>query len=64
MINTVENKNIQMLDQWKDANPGYDDYNSKNNDEYNQIIMNTMDGSKENKEKIIRTIVKEIKIDK
>lgn len=64
MINTVENKNLHMIEKWKQANPSYNDYNSKTNDEYNQIIMNTMDSSKENKDKVIRNIAKEVKIDK
>lgn len=64
MINSIESKNIQMLDQWKEANPGYDDSSCINSDTYNQIIMNSMDSSKENKDKVIRNIVKNVNIQK
>jgi hypothetical protein len=64
MISKVENKNLQLLPEWKDANPGYNDSESKTSEEYNNLVMNVVDSSRENRDKIIKNILKETKIDK
>lgn len=64
MITSIENKNLQMLPKWKESHPDYHDYNSKSSDHYSNIIMSSMDSTDENKNKIIRSIAKNVQINK
>lgn len=64
MITSIENKNLQMLPKWKESHPDYYDYNSKSSDHYSNIIMSSMDSTNENKNKIIRSIAKNVHINK
>lgn len=41
-INDISNKNIMLLDDWRQENPGFDQYDSKNNDLYLKLLVNTM----------------------
>jgi hypothetical protein len=66
-IKTVTTKNIQQIPEWTKKNPSYKDSSSKKNDEYLHMIMNVVSGSnedeiKENTNKIIRNISKEVVI--
>ncbi len=67
-IKQVAHKNIQNIFEWQKHNPHYNDPDSKQNDKYNQIICQTMSGSKEeqmkNCEKIVKNISKEVVIEK
>jgi len=67
-IKQVAHKNIQNIFEWQKHNPDYNDPDSKQNDKYNQIICETMSGSKEeqmkNCEKIVKNISKEVVIEK
>jgi|TARA_B110000114_G_scaffold121281_1_gene127054 hypothetical protein len=62
MIHSVSNKNLQMLPLWKLENPSFHDSSSVTNDRYNRIILETLDNNKENVEKIVKNILKEVKI--
>ena len=68
-IKQIANKNIQQISEWQRLNPKYSDPESKQNDKYIQIVINSMSGSSKeecdkNYEKIIKNIVKESIIDK
>jgi hypothetical protein len=67
-IHTIANKNINNINEWKDENPGCRDSDSKKNDAYLNIVMNSMAGSSaeessDNMNKIIAKVAKEVVID-
>ena len=68
-IHTIANKNINNINEWKEENPGCKDSDSKKNDAYLHIVMNSMAGSSpeessNNMNKIITKVAKEVVIDK
>ena len=68
-IKQVANKNIKQISEWQKINPKYKDPESKQNDKYMQIVLNSMSGStneeaNKNYEKIIKNVIKETVIDK
>jgi hypothetical protein len=68
-IKQVANKNIKQISEWQKQNPKYKDPESKQNDKYMQIVLNSMSGStneeaNKNYEKIIKNVIKETVIDK
>jgi hypothetical protein len=68
-IKQVANKNIKQISEWQKLNPDYSDPESKQNDKYMKIILNSMSGSSEeesikNYEKIAKNICKEVIIEK
>jgi hypothetical protein len=64
VINSVVSKNLSMLPEYQKKYPQCMNPESKKSDEYNKIIMETMEGGVKNKEKIIRKIAKEVVIEK
>ena len=63
-IKTVAYKNMKMIPEWIKQHPDYNDVNSKTNDKYLQIVLNSMSGSteeeqKRNINKIISNVIKE-----
>ena len=68
-IKHVVNKNIKQIPEWTKVHPDYNDYDSKQNDKYLQIVMESMSGSSQeeankNYNKIIKNIAKETVIEK
>ena len=68
-IKTIEHKNIKQMSLWGKANPEYKDPNHKKSDLYTKLIDQSLcDTDKEkalkNYNKIIRTVAKEILVDK
>jgi hypothetical protein len=68
-IKQVANKNMKQITEWQKVHPSYSDPESKDNDKYMNIILNSMSGSTKeesdkNYEKIARNITKEVVIDK
>ena len=68
-IHTIANKNINNINEWKEENPGCKDSDSKKNDAYLHIVMNSMAGSSpeessNNMNKIIAKVAKEVVIEK
>ena len=68
-IKNVANKNIKQISEWKKIHPDYNDSDSKQNDKYMNIILNSMSGSskeesEKNYEKIVKNVVKEVVINK
>jgi hypothetical protein len=68
-IKQVANKNIKQISEWQKLHPEYSDPDSKQNDKYMKIVLNSMSGSTKeesdkNYEKIARNIVKEVVIEK
>ena len=66
-IKTVAHKNMKMIPEWIKQNPDYNDVNSKTNDKYLKIVLNSMSGStqeeqKRNINKIISNVAKETAI--
>jgi hypothetical protein len=68
MIKRVAFKNYKQIIQYKAKYPDCDKSESRYSDKYNKIIIESMGGAgdneKENQEKIIRNISKEVVIDK
>lgn len=63
-IKIVAHKNMKMIPEWIKLNPDYNDVNSKTNDKYLKIVLNSMSGSteeeqKKNINKIISNVAKE-----
>ena len=68
-IKQVANKNIKQILEWQKLHPKYNDPESKQNDKYMQIVLNSMSGStkeesERNYEKIIKNVIKETTINK
>jgi hypothetical protein len=68
-IKQVANKNIKQIHEWQKLHPEYSDPDSKQNDKYMKIVLNSMSGSTKeesdkNYEKIARNITKEVVIEK
>jgi hypothetical protein len=68
-IKQVANKNIKKISDWQKMNPEYLDPESKQNDKYMKIVLNSMSGStkeesEKNYEKIAKNIAKETIIEK
>ena len=68
-IKHVVNKNIKQIPEWTKVHPDYNDSDSKQNDRYLQIVMESMSGSSKeeankNYNKIIKNIAKETVIEK
>jgi hypothetical protein len=68
-VKAVGHKNFKNLALWKQDHPNWKCHDSKQNDQYNLILVNSMSGSteaeqKSNYEKIVKNIAKEIVIDK
>ena len=68
-IKKVANKNIKQISEWQKLNPEYNDPDSKQNDKYMKIVLNSMSGStieeqKNNINKIIKNVTKEVVIAK
>jgi len=68
-IKQVANKNIKQILEWQKLHPKYNDPESKQNDKYMQIVLNSMSGStkeesERNYEKIIKNVIKETIINK
>jgi len=68
-IKQVANKNIKQISEWQKLYPQYKDPESKHNDKYMNIVLNSMSGSTneeatKNYEKIIKNVIKETIIDK
>ena len=62
MIDTLSHNNLKKLSDWKEAHPNSKDSTSVQSDQYNRIILGALDTSKENNNKIIKNIAKEVKI--
>jgi hypothetical protein len=68
-IKQVAGKNINQISEWQKIHPEYNDPESKQNDKYMQIVLNSMSGSTKeeadkNYEKIAKNIAKEVVINK
>lgn len=69
VINKIAHKNIQNIAVWQKENPKSKDSTNKKNDEYLQIVNESMGGQDDNQQeiyiqKIIKNVAKEIVIDK
>jgi len=68
-IKVIAHKNIQTISEWQEKHPNCNDYNSRYNKEYLNIVSNAMAGSSteeihKNMGKIVSNIAKEMTIDK
>ncbi len=68
-IKEITKKNIQQIFEWQKMHPEYNDPDSKVNDRYQHMLLNTMSGSSKeetnnNYSKIIRNLAKEVTISK
>ena len=68
-IKQVANKNIKQIKNWQDKYPEYNNPESKQNDKYMKIVLNSMSGSteeeqKNNINKIIKNVAREVIIEK
>jgi hypothetical protein len=65
----VAGKNIKQISEWQKLHPEYNDPESKQNDKYMKIVLNSMSGSTKeesdkNYEKIVKNVIKETVIEK
>jgi len=68
-IKAIEHKNVKQMSLWAKANPEYKDPNHKKSDLYTKLIDQSLgetdkDKALKNYNKIIRTVAKEILVDK
>jgi hypothetical protein len=68
-IKEITSKNIKQIFEWQKLHPEYNNPESKQNDKYQHILMNTMSGSSKeeannNYSKIIKSLAKEVVISK
>ena len=64
VVKKVAHKNIMLLQKFKEAHPDCIKSASKFSDQYNKLIIESMDTDKENENKIIKNISKIVTIDK
>ena len=60
----MNKKNYMMLNVWKDAHPKCLDGQTKQCDDYMKIMSKVMDGNKENINKVIKKVARQVVIDK
>jgi hypothetical protein len=60
----MNKKNYMMLNVWKDAHPNCLDGQTKQCDDYMKIMSKVMDGDKENINKVIKKVARQVLIDK
>jgi len=68
-IKSVANKNIKQISEWQKLHPEFADPESKENDKYMKIVLNSMSGStkeesEKNYEKIAKNVIKKVVIEK
>ena len=63
-VRSVDKKNYLMLHNWKDTHPKCMDSESTQSDQYMKLMSKVMDGDKENVNKVIKKVAKEVIIDK
>jgi hypothetical protein len=68
-IKQIANKNIKQIQTWKDENPGCCNSESKKNDQYMKIVMNSMSGGTSEEQtnnisQIVKNVAKVVVIDK
>ena len=63
-VYSMNKKNYLMLNEWKDAHPNCLDGQTKQCDDYMKIMCKVMDGDKENINKVIKKVAKEVLINK
>jgi hypothetical protein len=63
-ISIIENKNIKLLGEWKEAHPTWMEYDSPDNDICMNLIIQTMSNCDEIGNKVIKKLAKEVVIDK
>jgi hypothetical protein len=68
-VRKVANKNVDQIIDWINANPDSQDYHSKKNDQYLQIVIKSTGGSTKEEEekrigKVITNIARHVEIDK
>jgi hypothetical protein len=64
VVKKVADKNIMLLQKFKEAHPDCIKSASNFSDQYNKLIIESMDTDKENENKIIKNITKTVTIDK
>ena len=65
MIHRIAYKNQNMFPKFKEKYPDYNDSDSKRSDQYSKIVIESMcDSDKDNQDKIIKRISKEVFVDK
>jgi hypothetical protein len=69
VIQSVSNKNIRQLQQWKEENPDCVEPTSSKNDDYLYMFKHSMGGATDEEEdkniqKVVKNIIKEVVIDK
>ena len=63
-IKTIANKNIRLIPKWREKYPECAHSDSCKSDQYNNIIIHSLDTNKNSNPKIIKNIAKEVKIEK
>ena len=63
-IKTIANKNIRMIPKWREKYPECGSSDSCKSDQYNNIIIQSLDTNPNSNPKIISNIAKEVKIEK
>ena len=68
-VRKIANKNVNQIVNWIEANPDSQDYHSKKNDQYLNIVLKSTGGSTKEEEekrinKVISSIAKHVEIDK
>jgi len=64
LINSVTNKNISLIPEWKQAYPECTNSSSTKSTKINKMIMEVMDTDNVKREKIVKKIAKEVPIEK
>ena len=63
-IKSIANKNIRMIPKWREKHPECAHSDSYKSDQYNNIIIQSLDTNPNSNPKIIKNIAKEVKIEK
>ena len=68
-LNRIEEKNLEMLPAWQEENPNFANMDTRENDEYINISLNSLGSENANEKqkqtnKIIKNVLKEVTVDK
>jgi hypothetical protein len=64
VVRNVEKKNMNVLNDWKDVHTDCLKSSSRQNEDYLKLIQQSMSGSEQNENKVIKRIMKEVIINK
>ena len=64
LVKTVEKKNMEMISNWRNVHPDFNESCSSSNDDYLKVVLASVGGHEEHVSKVIKKVSREIIIEK